>query len=108
MVSALWALDYLSELSKAGVRLLNVHGGPDVVYTPIGFGGDGGLQVRPLYYALRLFAELTANSSVWLRSDGEFDGRWHATPAVYGGDGWHQKTKSPVSIPDFSSARPWS
>ena len=66
--SALWVLDFLPQLSKAGVRLFNFHGGPDVVYTPIGFGSDGSLQVRPLYYGLRLFAELTSNSSVWLDS----------------------------------------
>jgi hypothetical protein len=66
--SALWALDFLPSLSKRGVERFNFHGGPSVLYTPIGFGVDGALQVRPLWYGLRLFAELTANWSVWVRS----------------------------------------
>ena len=73
--SALWALDFLCLLSKAGVRQFNFHGGPDVVYTPIGFGRDGSLEVRPLYYGLRLFAELTSDSSVWIDIDGIVSGR---------------------------------
>lgn len=123
--SALWVLDFLPQLSKAGVRMVNFHGGTDVVYTPIGFGSDGALQVhaacpkhmssmitnpcmvetslhhtsapcpssppnnhptplqvRPLFYGLRLFAELTSNSSVWLDSRGTFSGRSPDVPTA--------------------------
>ena len=77
--SALWVLDFLCEMSKAGVRRVNLHSGPSVLYTPIGFGRDGELQVRPLYYGLRLYAELTANYSVWLASHETSAARWDAS-----------------------------
>ena len=78
--AALWALDLLSELSKRGVRLFNFHCGPDILYTPIGFGANGALQVRPLFYGMRLFAELTANGSVWLDSRERSTGHRQASP----------------------------
>jgi hypothetical protein len=67
-LSALWALDFLSEISKVGVTHFNFHIGPRALYTAIAVDNDGGMVVRPLYYGLRLFAEFTANASVWLRS----------------------------------------
>ena len=53
---------------KAGVTGMNFHGGPRGVYPAIAFDEHGALEVRPLYYGLLAFAELTANHSKWLPS----------------------------------------
>ena len=45
----LWVLDFLSELSQAGVQGVNFHGGPIDVYSPIKYDTDGRLSfVSPL------------------------------------------------------------
>lgn len=67
--SALWALDFLPTLSKAGARRMNFHGGPGGSYPPIAFLSDGQLQARPLYYGLHLFSDLVANYSRWLETN---------------------------------------
>jgi hypothetical protein len=67
--SALWSLDFLPTLSKAGARRMNFHGGPGGSYPPIAFLSDGQLQARPLYYGLHLFSDLVANYSRWLATD---------------------------------------
>eukprot|EP01043_Picozoa_sp_COSAG02_P036654 COSAG02_NODE_2699_length_8207_cov_2.313518_6_plen_505_part_00 len=69
LTSALWSLDFLSTLSKAGARRMNFHGGPGGSYPPIAFLSDGQLQARPLYYGLYLFSDLVANYSRWLATN---------------------------------------
>ena len=71
--SSLWALDFLSELSKAGVQGVNLHGGPHAhpettsdSYSPVGFDDAGGMTVRPLFYGLWAWAEFAGNRSVWV------------------------------------------
>jgi len=68
--STLWVLDYLAEMSKAGVVGANFHGGPDDAYAPVVYStnvyGQKELTVRPLYYGLLAFTELVANKSSWL------------------------------------------
>jgi hypothetical protein len=67
LAAALWSLDFLPTLSKAGCHRMNFHGGPRGAYPPISFlAGSGQLQVRPLYYGLYLFSQLVANHSRWL------------------------------------------
>ena len=68
LTSALWSLDFLPTLSKAGARRMNFHGGPGGPYPPIAFE-KGQLQARPLYYGLHLFSELVANYSRWLATN---------------------------------------
>jgi hypothetical protein len=63
-------LDFLSELSKAGVQGVNFHGGPTDVYSPIKYTPAGELSfVSPLYVGLLAWSELVANSSRWLSAD---------------------------------------
>ena len=70
LAAALWSLDFLPTLSKAGCHRMNFHGGPGGAYPPISFiTGSGHLQVRPLYYGLYLFSQLVANHSRWLESN---------------------------------------
>ena len=49
VASALWSLDFLPTLSKAGAVRMNLHGGPGGPYPPIAFEKNGSLQARPLY-----------------------------------------------------------
>jgi hypothetical protein len=73
--SALWAVDFLSEVSQGGVVGMNFHGGSTGAYPPIAYDSTtGALEVRPLYYGLRLFSELVANHSRWLNADGVSSG----------------------------------
>ena len=46
-IASLWVLDWLPEISKAGARSQNFHGGPTGTYPPIVFE-DGKIQIRPL------------------------------------------------------------
>ena len=48
LAAAIWSLDFLPTLSKAGARRMNFHGGPGGPYPPIAFE-KGSLQARPLY-----------------------------------------------------------
>eukprot|EP00659_Diplonema_papillatum_P002609 gene2609-4048_t len=66
--AALWVMDYLPYLSKAGYHGMNFHGGASGGYTPVVIK-DGLLSVQPLYYGLLGFAQLTANGATWLSSD---------------------------------------
>ena len=73
-IAALWALDFLPEISQVGAVRFNFHGGidnrsayaaivlenPDDEHSPI--------LVRPLYYGLWAFSEFVANRSRWVRS----------------------------------------
>eukprot|EP01060_Flectonema_neradi_P034820 TRINITY_DN6235_c0_g1_i1.p1 TRINITY_DN6235_c0_g1~~TRINITY_DN6235_c0_g1_i1.p1 ORF type:complete len:573 (+),score=74.29 TRINITY_DN6235_c0_g1_i1:770-2488(+) len=67
--SALWAMDFLPILSKDNVMGMNFHGGTSGAYTPLAYSSSGDLMVRPVYYGMLAFAELTANKAVWLTSD---------------------------------------
>eukprot|EP00041_Stephanoeca_diplocostata_P032809 m.1062510 g.1062510 ORF g.1062510 m.1062510 type:complete len:503 (-) comp24215_c0_seq18:1654-3162(-) len=64
--ATLWSLDFLSALSKTGVRGMNFHGGPAGPYSAIAFSANGTVDVRPLYYGLLAFTELTCNHSHWV------------------------------------------
>eukprot|EP00756_Hemistasia_phaeocysticola_P031180 Hpha_TRINITY_DN16336_c0_g2::TRINITY_DN16336_c0_g2_i1::g.60671::m.60671 len=66
--STLWALDFLPLLAQANAAAMHFHGGPTGYYTPIGYTKDT-IQIRPVYYALLAFAELTANHGVWLSTN---------------------------------------
>jgi hypothetical protein len=60
--SALWGLDTLFELARAGVDRVGVHTRPDTSYSPfklVHVNRRWVAHVAPLYYALRLFAQLT-------------------------------------------------
>jgi hypothetical protein len=56
---ALWLLDFLIDLARAGAAGVNLHGGGNGPgYTPIGDDGRGPVEVRPEYVAMRLVAPL--------------------------------------------------
>ena len=58
--SALWSLDSLFELAKAGVDGVNVHTLASAPYEPFSFTHSGGrwrAVVHPLYYGLLMFAQ---------------------------------------------------
>lgn len=57
--SALWIVDALFHLARAGVDGVNIHTLPHVSYQPFSFDRSGGrmlAQVKPMYYGLMLFA----------------------------------------------------
>lgn len=57
--SALWAVDTLFHMARAGVDGVNIHTFPGAVYAPFAFTRAGGrwqAEVRPMYYGLALFA----------------------------------------------------
>jgi hypothetical protein len=57
--SALWLLDFLVLLARSGCSGVNLHGGGNGPgYTPIGDDGRRPVDLRPEYYAMRLFAPL--------------------------------------------------
>jgi hypothetical protein len=58
--SALWVLDALFHLARAGVDGVNVHTLPGVSYEPFAFSRSRGTweaSVKPIYYGLLLFAQ---------------------------------------------------
>ncbi|KAA0148020.1 hypothetical protein FNF29_06964 [Cafeteria roenbergensis] len=64
--SALWALDFLFEMASINASMVNFHGGPRGIYPPIKFANtSAGMPptVQPLYYAMRVFSEVTAAES---------------------------------------------
>jgi hypothetical protein len=57
--SALWGLDELFNLARAGVGGVNIHTLQESSYAPFAFTNSGGrwhAEVRPMYYGLLLFA----------------------------------------------------
>ncbi len=70
--SALWAVDFLAEMSKVGVQGASFHGSGSS-YAPIEFnisaGPNAPPDVRPLYYGLLAFSQLTAGGASWLDAD---------------------------------------
>ena len=73
-ISALWALDFLPEISQVGAARFNFHGGIDnrsryaaiVLDNPD--DAHSRILVRPLFYGLFAFSEFVANHSSWVRS----------------------------------------
>lgn len=71
-ISALWALDFLPEISKVGATRFNFHGGIDSRSSYAAFVLENPevehsrLLVRPLYYGLLAFSEFVANHSSWV------------------------------------------
>ena len=62
--SALWSGDYWLQLAEAGYIGLNLHGGGNGLYTPIGGGVQDGFVARPVYYGM-LLAEHFAGSTMF-------------------------------------------
>jgi hypothetical protein len=72
MGTALWAVDYMFSLTTINATMVNFHGGPNGLYPAVAFNStDPGTppDVRPLYYAMRVFAEATANGGRVLETD---------------------------------------
>jgi hypothetical protein len=68
--SALWALDALFELARAGIDGVNIHTFPGAGYELFGISRTGGrwrASVAPEYYGLLMFAEATPPGSRLLR-----------------------------------------
>jgi hypothetical protein len=62
---ALWLLDFLINLARAGAAGVNLHGGGNNAgYTPIGDNGRVPVEVRPEYAAMRLFAPLSGGTLI--------------------------------------------
>ncbi len=60
---ALWLLDFLINLARAGAGGVNLHGGGNGPgYTPIGDDGRQPVEVRPEYVAMRLMAPLSGGT----------------------------------------------
>eukprot|EP01121_Diplochlamys_sp_Union-15-3_P017437 TRINITY_DN6133_c0_g2_i1.p1 TRINITY_DN6133_c0_g2~~TRINITY_DN6133_c0_g2_i1.p1 ORF type:complete len:488 (+),score=105.79 TRINITY_DN6133_c0_g2_i1:32-1495(+) len=66
----LWAVDYLLNLASVGVRGINFHGGPTGIYPPIIYdNSDPDIPtVRPLYYAMWVFASATRNHATFINA----------------------------------------
>ena len=61
--SALWGADFMLALAQCGVNGINLHGGGNGHYSPIGGSSKAELTARPLYYGMLLFSYF-ANSSL--------------------------------------------
>jgi hypothetical protein len=79
-VAALWAIDAMYRLAKAGMCGVNFHSGNGGNYAAFAFRrqGEGSAsqtipEVRPLYYGLLFFAEATASHSHLLPVDVQTD-----------------------------------
>lgn len=63
--TALWALDFLFGIALQGGEGVNFHGGGDTPgYTPIADNGATVVQVRPEFYALKLFSLAAQGSAI--------------------------------------------
>jgi len=69
--STLWAVDYMFSVASVNVAGVNFHGGSQGAYTPIAYNSFSSNvpDVRPLYYALYLFSEVTKNYAKILKTD---------------------------------------
>ena len=89
LVAGLWAIDYLAEMSKAGVQTVNFHGGPGGAYAPVSYPNPpiaphDPPRVKPLFYGMWLLAEAFAGSDVsWLETTVQRRG---AFPLLGGGN----------------------
>eukprot|EP00043_Microstomoeca_roanoka_P011423 m.107524 g.107524 ORF g.107524 m.107524 type:complete len:356 (-) comp15191_c0_seq2:41-1108(-) len=65
MASALWSMDFMFNLAAVNVSMTNFHGGGEGAYTAIGYHNttDEVPDVRPLYYSMLAFTEITRNYS---------------------------------------------
>lgn len=71
--AALWALQALYGMARAGVDGVNIHTLNDVPYEPFAFSHAGGqwrAQVKPMYYGLLAFARAAPAGSRFLRVSG--------------------------------------
>lgn len=69
--SALWVLDTLFQMARAGVVGVNIHTFHNAIYEPFAIthaDGVWGAQVRPLYYGLLAFARAVPAGSRLLRT----------------------------------------
>jgi len=68
--SALWAVDFLFNLASIDVKGMNFHGGGEGPYTAIGYTSQNSTvpDVRPLYYAMWVFATATRSEPKILAS----------------------------------------
>ena len=64
--AALWAVDVLFNAAAAGAQRWNFHGGPRGPYAPLVYADASvdTVEVRPLFYALWAFSNVTANDAV--------------------------------------------
>jgi hypothetical protein len=54
LASALWGADYMLQVAQAGYIGVNLHGGGNGLYTPIGGDTPQGFKPRPVYYGMLL------------------------------------------------------
>jgi hypothetical protein len=57
LAAAVWGVDVMFTLAQARWLGINFHGRGDSYYSPIGRTSSGTVEPKPLYYAMRLFAE---------------------------------------------------
>lgn len=63
--TALWALDFMFTCALNGAQGVNFHGGGNTTgYTPIADNGTNVVQVRAVYYGLKMFSLLPAGNVV--------------------------------------------
>lgn len=62
--SALWSGDYMLQLAQAGYLGVNLHGGGNGLYTPIGGSVETGFQARPVYYGMLLAERFSGSTFV--------------------------------------------
>jgi hypothetical protein len=64
LAAAIWGVDVMFTLAQARWLGVNFHGRGDSYYSPIGRTSSGAIEPKPLYYAMRLFAETGRGSLV--------------------------------------------
>jgi hypothetical protein len=62
--SALWGLELMFQVAKAGGAGVNFHAGDPKAYTPIGPSESGRHAARPLYYGMLMFKEATQKAAL--------------------------------------------
>jgi len=69
--SALWGMDFMFNMAAVNILRINFHGGGEGYYTPIGYKSPTSEvpDVRPLYYAMWVFARVTSYNAVILETN---------------------------------------
>jgi hypothetical protein len=70
--AALWGVELMFQIAAAGGAGVNFHAGPDKVYTPIA-GAGAPHHAQPLYYGMRLFAQVARGALVPARLKPDLD-----------------------------------